>query len=69
MAISHSGASGLSIFWSRRLSTFWRLQMYHLYGKINWGHRICLPFGGCPLFGGAATRGSNTVQTENLAGK
>ena len=31
--------------------------MYHLYGKINRGHRICSPFGGCPLFRGAAIRG------------
>ena len=31
--------------------------MYHLYGKINRGHRICPPLGGCPLFRGAAIRG------------
>ena len=38
-----------------------RFQMYYLYGKINWGHRICPLYRGCPLFGVSANRGFTVV--------
>ena len=31
--------------------------MYYLYGRINWGHRICELCGGCPLFREGTIRG------------
>ena len=31
--------------------------MYYLYGRINQGHKICLLYGGCPLFGESVIRG------------
>ena len=59
MSDSRSGASVLSIVWSREVVRY--SEVPYIYGKINRGHGICPLYGGCPLFGESVIRGFTVV--------